>query len=209
LDSKDLYKAKALAQLGVKNTRSQPVRSSTKTAAEKSDFIASVLCVDDEASARDFAAEILGAHGYLVKTAASVDEAIVVLESHPSTDIVLLDLRMPRRGGFDLLDFIEANLRFKRIAAVVVSSCAQVDIVRKAIEHGACGYLAKPFTKQLLLDRVAEALDYHRASIMIICSDPVASRIHHQILVRPNAAWCTSRLPNRLCESWPKNGRIS
>ena len=184
LESKDLYKTKALAQLGVRNAKNYPARLLSKGSLEKNEYVASVLCVDDEPSSREFEAEILSSNRYLVRTAGSVDEAISALESNPSTDVVLVDLRMPGRGGFDLLSFIETNLRFRRIAAIVVSSCAQVDVVKKAIEHGACGYLAKPFTKELLLERVNEALDYRRASVMIICSDPVASRILDQILVR-------------------------
>jgi two-component system OmpR family response regulator len=184
LESKDVQRTKALAQLGVKGTRANPARRPSRSVSEKDEYVASVLCVDDEPSAREFASEVLNSNGYLVRTAGSVDEAIAILEACPSIDLTLLDLRMPGRDGFELLNFIDKNLRFKRVAAVVISSCGQVDMVRKAIEHGACGYLVKPITKELLLQRVAEALDVTRAAVMIISSDKVASRILEQILVR-------------------------
>ncbi len=184
METKDLHRTKALAQLGVRSTRANPVRLPSKSIVKKEDYIASVLCVDDEPSAREFESEILRSNGYLVRTAGSVDEAIAVMESSGSIDIALLDLRMPGRDGFDLLDFIDKNLRFKHIAAIVVSSCGQVGFVRKAVEHGACGFLIKPITKDLLLQRVTEVLDTRRSAVLIISSDEVASRILEQVLAR-------------------------
>ncbi len=67
-----------------------------------------VLVVDDDVGMQRLLTNFLEARGYGVKTAASVGEAILALE-HSIIDAVVLDVRMPRRSGLDLLELIRLD----------------------------------------------------------------------------------------------------
>lgn len=74
-------------------------RGPKKTAKRSS----TLLLVDDSAFFRDMLSPVLKAAGYHVITAASADEAVAALLSNPRIDVVVCDLEMPGRNGFDLV----------------------------------------------------------------------------------------------------------
>src|SRR4051812_21729962 len=63
---------------------------------------------------------------------------------HPIPDIVLLDLKMPRMSGFDLLEWIHANPEHAVIPTVVMSNSKQDQDVQRAYRLGANTYFLKP-----------------------------------------------------------------
>jgi two-component system response regulator AtoC len=103
----------------------------------------SVLVLDDEESLRDLLREMLSREGYEVATAADVDEALDLL-SKRSFDVVLSDVRMPKRDGWEFLD----ALRTMRENPVVImmSAYGDRDTALNVMRRGAYDYIAKPFT---------------------------------------------------------------
>lgn len=62
---------------------------------------------------------------------------------HPQPQLVFLDLKLPLRGGFEVLQWLRQQPAFARMVVVVLSSSAETRDVQKAFELGAQGYLVK------------------------------------------------------------------
>ena len=79
--------------------------------------------------------------------------------SHPLPQLLLLDLKMPRLNGFEVLHWLKTQPGLKRLLVVVFSSSAETGDVNRAYDLGANSYLVKPHsTEQLmnLIDRVGK-----------------------------------------------------
>lgn len=124
---------------------------------------ARVLIVDDEKFIRDILADFLGMEGYVVRTAEDGQAALNELH-HAHYDLVISDLKMPRMGGIELLDWLDKHEEFRLIPSIVLtSSNDQADIAR-AFRHGAKGYMIKPVQFGELQKLMGIIADYWRAS---------------------------------------------
>ena len=79
------------------------------------------LVVDDEAGVRFFLEQTLRQTDHLVVTASSGEEALRALDAAPH-DIILLDLLMPEMDGFEVVQRIKANPRWRNIPIIVVTA---------------------------------------------------------------------------------------
>jgi len=80
-------------------------------------------------------------------------------EEHPFPDLVLLDLKMPRLDGFEVLQWIRANPATKSLPVVVLAGSAFRADIRRALELGANSYASKParFNElEVLVDQIAD-----------------------------------------------------
>lgn len=66
--------------------------------------------------------------------------------SHPLPTVVLLDLKLPRKNGFEVLEWIKGDERFASLPVVVFTSSVQDRDLRQAYALGANSYLKKPAT---------------------------------------------------------------
>ncbi len=102
-----------------------------------------VLIAEDEALIRLDLAEMLREEGYEVVGEAGDGQEAVELAESLRPDLVIMDVKMPRRDGIDAA----AEIAAKRIAPVVVlTAFSQRDLVEKARDAGAMAYLVKPFS---------------------------------------------------------------
>jgi DNA-binding NtrC family response regulator len=122
---------------------------------EVNDGLASVLIVDDKPQMREVLQKILAAEGYAVDTAAGADDALERID-HSAFDIVLTDLRMPGRDGFELLDHIRE--RAPEIIVILMTAFGSIDTAVEAIKRGAMDYVSKPFETNEVLLRIRRAL---------------------------------------------------
>ena len=72
----------------------------------------------------------------------------------PFPVVVLLDLKMPRKSGFDVLEWIKRDEVLRRMPVVVFTSSSQSPDIERAYELGANSYLVKPVTFEALVDMV-------------------------------------------------------
>lgn len=107
------------------------------------------LVVDDEVAARRLLLRLLGNHPEIsvVAEASSVDQA-AELCGRLKPELVFLDVQMPQKGGFDLLELLPER-------PVVVFVTAHLDYTLKAFELGSCDYLLKPVSAERLAITVA------------------------------------------------------
>ncbi len=102
-----------------------------------------ILIVDDEKPlCRALELKFTNA-GFEVVTAADGVEALDILNKQ-SFNIVLLDLVMPKKNGFEVLEELKA--KGKKLPIIVLSNLSQDEDIKRARELGAIDYLVKPET---------------------------------------------------------------
>ena len=114
-----------------------------------------VLVVDDEAGVRESLRMVLRDECEL-SLAGSVEEALASIRDDPP-DLVLLDLVMPGRSGFELLT--ELRARSGAPAVVVLTGTTAVATAVEAMKQGAADYLTKPFEVEALRIKVRQLLE--------------------------------------------------
>lgn len=79
---------------------------------------------------------------------------------HPVPSLIILDLKLPRRGGLEVLEWVKAQAQLKRIPTVVLTSSRQSSDVSRAYDLGANSYLVKPVTFESLTELVRNLEGY-------------------------------------------------
>ncbi|HEY0135043.1 MAG TPA: response regulator, partial [Nannocystis sp.] len=116
----------------------------------------SLFIVEDDLHLRSALIRELEAHGFEVRAASSVDEALISIGQKP-VDVVLTDLRLDGQDGIDLLRRLPAVSRRTRV--VLMSAYATARDHQIATELGAVTVLVKPFTWDELLRTIQKAID--------------------------------------------------
>jgi DNA-binding response OmpR family regulator len=114
-----------------------------------------ILVVEDDADARSLLRMILELDGWLVDTASDGIEAIARL-SRELPDVVLLDLAMPRLGGWDVLARRAVESTWQRVPVLAMS--ADHMQAESVLELGANAFLPKPFTVDELKGELSAVL---------------------------------------------------
>ncbi|MBF0370260.1 MAG: response regulator [Magnetococcales bacterium] len=104
-----------------------------------------VLVVDDDVRNTYALARQLERKNIKVLMAANGEKAISVLEEHPETDIVLMDIMMPVMDGFQATREIRARVdRYRDIPIIALTAKAMAEDKKKCLDAGANDYLSKP-----------------------------------------------------------------
>ncbi|KJF19679.1 response regulator [Rhodococcus sp. ACPA4] len=118
-----------------------------------------VVVAEDEALIRMDLVEMLREEGYDVVGEAGDGQVAVELAEELKPDLVIMDVKMPRRDGIDAASEIAA----KRIAPVVIlTAFSQRELVERARDAGAMAYLVKPFSISDLVPAVELAVSRFR-----------------------------------------------
>jgi two-component system, NtrC family, response regulator AtoC len=115
-----------------------------------------VLVADDEKNIRDSLASYLRNAGLEAKTAIDGEQARALLEEE-SFDALVADLRMPRLGGLELLEWLGES--GPRVPAIMISAYGEVRDAVQAMKLGARDYLVKPFDPEELLLKLERLFD--------------------------------------------------
>lgn len=117
-----------------------------------------ILLIDDEEKIVTRLSRILAKDGYLVESTTSGADALHRLERE-SFDIVLTDLNMPDKSGFEVMDFIQS--RGIKTLPLVLTGYASVEGAIQAIKYGAYDFIEKPIdapTLSLVMKRAVESI---------------------------------------------------
>jgi two-component system chemotaxis response regulator CheY len=113
------------------------------------------LVVDDSKTIRIILGRILKELGYEVCEASNGKEALKVMESEKATvDLVLADWNMPEMNGLELLKQLRQDPEFAALKVVMVTTETELDHMVSALEAGANEYVMKPFTKDILKEKL-------------------------------------------------------
>ena len=116
----------------------------------------SLLLVDDSAFFRDMLTPVLKAAGYGVTTASSADEAMGLLKGNAGIDLVVSDLDMPGRSGFDLVAAMrKSGGRLAEMPVVALTGTVAADAIEQARRLAISDLVAK-FDRSGLLAALAE-----------------------------------------------------
>jgi two-component system phosphate regulon response regulator PhoB len=123
---------------------------------------AHVLVVDDERDITALVAYHLAKTGYRVTTAGSGVAALEALAAEPP-DLIVLDLMLPGRSGYEVLDEVRRREETRDIGVIVLTARRDEADRIKGLAGGADDYLTKPFSPEELVLRVAAVLRRLRA----------------------------------------------
>ena len=114
-----------------------------------------ILICDDEEGIRESLKLVLG-DDYNLVTVDSGEMAIKVLQNSKDIKLILLDIKMPKTSGLDVLQ--EIKKKFPQVKIIMVTGYKSVETAAEATRLGASGYIIKPFKSQEILDTVKKNL---------------------------------------------------
>ncbi len=112
-----------------------------------------VLVVEDDADLREALIDTLLLAGYQCIEANSGEQALLNLKKH-QVDIVVSDVQMAGMSGLSLLKSIKSQR--PELPMLLMTAYGNIDDAVKAMQDGACNYMAKPFSPQVLLNMVSQ-----------------------------------------------------
>ncbi len=116
-----------------------------------------ILVVEDEPNIVESLSFLMKKAGFVVRVARDGDTAVRTIESE-APDLVLLDIMMPRRDGYDVCRTIRANPDWDDVRIIMLSAKGRDLDRRKGLELGADDYITKPFSTRAIVARVQEIL---------------------------------------------------
>jgi len=121
-----------------------------------------ILVVDDDALLRRSLTRFLKREGFCVSEATDGEEAWEFLQKH-EVDVIVTDVKMPRRTGIELLE----SLREERsdIPVILITGAPDIEAAVDCMKIGAFDYISKPVKPVRLRERVQAALSHRRSRL--------------------------------------------
>jgi len=121
-----------------------------------------LLLVDDNPK---YMKDVLPYYGYDVTCANDGEAALDILEKDTSYDIVLLDVMMPKKNGWETLKEIRKNPQTKDLPVIMVTAVSEDQKMISGLKIGADDYIVKPFVLPNLLARIEAVLRRSRRGV--------------------------------------------
>ena len=117
-----------------------------------------IVVIDDEPDMRALLETLLTQAGYRVVPLGDPTQAVeLVARTRP--DLTLCDIGMPEMNGYDVLHGLQSNPATARFPLVFLTAHREFGERIRAFRHGAVDFVAKPFTREILLRRIARVLE--------------------------------------------------
>jgi two-component system cell cycle response regulator DivK len=116
-----------------------------------------ILIVEDKANSRELLRTVLEQQGYAVEEAQDGEQALTRIRQQ-APDLVLMDLNMPGRNGYDVLQEIRNNLKLASLPVVAVTANAMPGDRERVLAAGFTGYISKPVALSQLREEVNRLL---------------------------------------------------
>ncbi len=113
------------------------------------------LIIDDSRAIRRILGSVVRELGFEVSEAENGRVGLETLtEMQPPAEVVLVDWNMPEMNGLEFVNQVRADDRWRGVKLMMVTSVTEVDEMVKALSAGADEYVMKPFTKEVLHDKM-------------------------------------------------------
>ena len=117
-----------------------------------------ILIVDDMEINRDILGEMLRNDYHLIE-ASDGEEALALLHTNRTKiDLILLDLIMPKKDGFEVLQEMNQKGWIEQIPVIMISSETSPDFMKRVYELGGTDYIFRPFDMSVVQQRVKNTL---------------------------------------------------
>ncbi len=113
-----------------------------------------VLIAEDEANIVESLGFILRREGHEVTSVGDGEAALAALRSAHPPDVLILDVMLPGRNGFEVLKAVKSDARLQRVAVIMLTAKAQAGDRQLAEEIGVDAYVTKPFANRDIVEQV-------------------------------------------------------
>lgn len=114
------------------------------------------LVIDDSRAIRKILKQMLGQLGFDACEAGDGKEALAVLQKEgPGVSFCLVDWNMPEMNGYDFVLAVRKDSTYDNVRIMMVTTESEISYVVKALEAGANEYVMKPFTKEVIQEKLA------------------------------------------------------
>ncbi len=125
-----------------------------------SEEIPTVFIVDDDPQMLNFLRVVVSGMGLNVECFASAEAFLDGYRNKPETPkCIVLDVLMPGLSGLGLQEMLAST--GENIPVIMISGCADIPMAVKAMRAGAIDFLEKPISRDLLSNRIREAIDHY------------------------------------------------
>jgi len=112
------------------------------------------LVIDDSKSIRSILSKILIEIGFSVEEAANGLEALDIIQKD-KVELALVDWNMPDMNGYEFIQEVRKDNTYKDMRLMMVTTETEMNKVVEALEAGANEYVMKPFTKEMIVEKLA------------------------------------------------------
>jgi two-component system chemotaxis response regulator CheY len=112
------------------------------------------LVIDDSRAIRRILVKTLKELDIEVVEAGHGQEALDKLEAGEEVDLIMVDWNMPEMNGYDFIVAVRAQEKFNEVPIMMVTTESEMSQMTRAIEAGATEYLMKPFTKEMIAEKL-------------------------------------------------------
>lgn len=116
-----------------------------------------ILVVEDMDIMRNALKSLFDKRGYEVFEASNGEDALVIAD-YNNPDLAIVDLILPVMDGFQFIESLKKNEKFKNIPIIILTAKDSKEDVVKGISLGVQEYIVKPFNTNDLLDKVKKLL---------------------------------------------------
>ena len=101
-----------------------------------------ILVIEDDRSLQNALVEIIHQEGFESESALDGEEGLAKIKTF-GPDLILLDIILPKKDGFEVLSEIKKDEAIKNIPVLILTNLEEVDNVQKALDLGATNYMVK------------------------------------------------------------------
>ena len=137
----------------VRNERTKRVDSS-KPVSDREALAMRALVVDDSSTVRKIVTSILQKLGFECHQAGNGREALDVVSTHPDICLAMVDWNMPVMNGLEFVQQLRLNVSSDTMKVIMVTTETEMRQVSAALEAGVDEYIMKPFTKDIVEEKL-------------------------------------------------------
>ncbi|OGI26972.1 MAG: hypothetical protein A2359_04420 [Candidatus Moranbacteria bacterium RIFOXYB1_FULL_43_19] len=117
-----------------------------------------ILVIEDDRSLQNALLEIISQEGFESESALDGEEGIAKIKTF-KPDLILLDIILPKKDGFEVLEEIKKDETLKNIPVLILTNLEEVDNVQKALDLGATNYMVKSdFSLKDVVEKIRAAM---------------------------------------------------